>query len=71
MKYATTGLGIRSSDPRFWMPDPAKSVIMSKSRLHGFLKGHSHPTPTTHYYSRDVADHVGVTGAILPSRRDD
>jgi len=33
----STGLGIKSTDPRFWVPQPAKSVIMSKARFQAFM----------------------------------
>ena len=37
----STGLGIKSTDPRFWVPQPGKSVIMSKARFKRFMDGTS------------------------------
>ena len=48
----STGLGIQSTDPRFWVPQPSRSVIMSRSRLRAFMgrtgvRQAMRPTPST------------------------
>jgi hypothetical protein len=64
MRHTATGLGIRSADPRHWLPDPSKSVIMSKSRLRRFIKGYDHPAPITPSFAFGT---TGVTGRIGPA----
>jgi len=35
--YQSTGLGIKSTQSRHWLPQPSKSAIMSKSRFQRFM----------------------------------
>jgi len=64
--FKSTGLGIKSNDPRHWLPNPAKSVVMSSDRFKRFMSSDSRSFVTPGY-TRAYADAVGVTGVILPT----
>ena len=62
--FKKTGLGIKSSNPRYWLPNPAKSVIMSPQQFGSFMSS-GQPAPMR---TPSVPAGSGLQGRTKPCR---